>query len=481
MGLRGALLRNQAPIPHTGRRYGTNPTGALTVGGDPLSGIAAYGANGTLFQIVNRTANATAAVDWKLWRSAPSGKDEDRVEVTRHAALTVLNKPNPFMTRQEFVESFQQHLDLTGEADWVIGRVRGMASPMELWPVRPDRITPVPDPKRFLSGYVYRSPDGEQVPLDTDEVIQLRMPNPGDPYRGLGPVQTVLTNIDSARYSAQWNRNFFLNSAEPGGIIEVPDMLGDDEFRTLRDRWNEQHRGVAQSHRVAILEAGKWVDRKYTQRDMQFEELSRLDREVIREAFGYPKPMLGTVEDVNRANAEAAEVMFARWLLVPRLERIKGALNADFLPMFGTTAQGLEFDYCNPVPADREADASELTAKVNGAVALVGAGFAAEDACATVGLPVMRWTAQVVTSAAGLENSAAGWASVENIARWNWVAVEENDDDTCGPCRANNGHVYRNRKEAYEDYPDGGGYRGCIGEEHGNDCRGRVVKRKAGR
>ena len=35
-------------------------------------------------------------------------------------------------------------------------------------------------------------------------------------------------------------------------------------------QWEEQHRGVSRAHRVAILEQGKWIDRKYTMRDMQF-------------------------------------------------------------------------------------------------------------------------------------------------------------------------------------------------------------------
>lgn len=403
MSLRGALLRNQSPVPHTGRRFGSNPVGAIGSYGaaaEDVTAIAAYGASGTLFQIVNRTANSTASCDWKLWRTAASGKLEDRTEVTRHAALAVWNKPNPFMTRQELIETLQQHLDLTGEADLVIGRARGMSSPIELWPVRPDRITPVPHPEQFISGYLYRSADGEKVPLGVQDVIQLRMPNPGDPYRGMGPVQTVLVNIDSARYSAEWNRRFFLNSAEPGGIVEIPETLGDDEFDELVDRWNSQHRGAGNAHRVAFLEKGKWVGRAFSQRDMQFAELGKVDREVIREAFGYPKPMLGTAEDVNRANAEAAEVVFARWVLVPRLERIKGALNSDFLPMFGSTAQGLEFDYCSPVPADLEAEVQALTAKTNGAAVLVRAGFDPAAACATVGLPVMAWR-QIQTASSG--------------------------------------------------------------------------------
>src|SRR5690606_31685077 len=121
--------------------------------------------------------------------------------------------------------------------------------------------------------YVYTSPSGEQVPLAVDDVIFLRRPNPLDPYRGMSVVQTILMDIDATAASAEWNANFFRNSAEPGGIVEAERRLTDDEFSEFRARWAEQHRGVQNAHRVAVLENGlKWVDRKYTMRDMQFTE-----------------------------------------------------------------------------------------------------------------------------------------------------------------------------------------------------------------
>ncbi|MFE7754314.1 phage portal protein [Streptomyces sp. NPDC057429] len=352
--------------------------------------MRAMGSVGTLFSIVNRTSNATAQVDWKLWRKAKSGLKEDRVEVTSHAALDLWNKPNPFMPRQEFVETFQQHVDLVGEGWWVIAYHPGSTIPLELWPVRPDRMTPVPSQKSFLAGYVYTSPDGEQVPLGLNEVVFLRMPNPLDPYRGMGPVQSVLADLDATRYSAEWNRNFFLNSAEPGGIIEVPTPLSDPDFDQLRDRWNEQHRGVANAHRVAILEHGKWIDRKLSQRDMQFVELRSVSRAVLREAYGISAFALGEVTDINRATAEASKAWFADQLTVPRLERIKAALNFDLLPLFGATAQGLEFDYENPAPADPEAEAAQLTAKVNAATSLINAGLSSASVLSALGLPAIE-------------------------------------------------------------------------------------------
>ncbi|MEU8362331.1 phage portal protein [Nonomuraea sp. NPDC048882] len=347
------------------------------------------GSVGTLFSIVHRTSNATSQVGWNLWRSADSGRDEDRQAVTRHLALDIWRRPNPWMPRQEFVEGTQQHVDLTGEGWWVVARDQRMRSiPLELWPVRPDRMIPIPHPTDFLAGYIYVSPDGEQVPLRLDEVIQLRMPNPLDPYRGMGAVQSILSELDATRYSAEWNRNFFVNSALPSGIIEVPTNLGDTEFDDLRDRWDEQHRGVAAAHRVAILEGGlTWKDRRFTQRDMQFVEMRQVSRDVIREAFGIPAFALGEVSDVNRATAEASKAMFAEQLTIPRLERIKAALNNDFLPMFGATAQGLEFDYEDPVPQDAEARDRERTSKAQAAKTYVDAGFTGQSVVEALELP----------------------------------------------------------------------------------------------
>ncbi|MEV0382875.1 phage portal protein [Nonomuraea sp. NPDC050643] len=386
----GALARavqNKTPVPYVSRGI----RHALPFGGrnDAVSQMQAMGSVGTLFSIVHRTSNATSQVNWKLWRKAASGRKEDRTEVTRHLALDIWNKPNDFYTRQEFVEAEQQHVDLTGEGWWVVARNPTMRSiPLELWPVRPDRMIPVPHPTEFLAGYIYVSPDGEQVPLRLDEVIQLRMPNPVDPYRGMGPVQSILSELDATKYSAEWNRNFFVNSALPSGIIEAPTNLSDTEFDDLRDRWEEQHRGVAAAHRVAILEGGlTWKDRRFTQRDMQFVEMRQVSRDVIREAFGIPAFALGEVSDVNRATAEASKAMFAEQLTIPRLERFKGALNADFLPMFGDTARDLEFDYEDPVPQDAEARDRERTSKATAAATYITAGFTGESVVEALELP----------------------------------------------------------------------------------------------
>jgi HK97 family phage portal protein len=372
--------------------------------------MRAMSAVSTLFAIVDRTSNATALVDWKLYRKAKSGRAEDRVEVTSHAALDLWRKPNGFMPRQEFVESSTQHYDLTGESWWVIGRNPASTLPLELWPVRPDRMTPVPDRERFLKGYIYTAPDGEQVPLELDQVIQLRRPNPLDPYRGLSPVLSILPDLDTSRYAAEWSRAFFMNSAQPGGILQFDQRLSDQEFTELRDRWAEQHKGVANAHRVAILEQGKWIDRTISQRDMQFVELRGATADRVREAYGISKSAIGDFEDINRASALAAKAWFAEQQTIPRLERIKAALNHELLPMYGRAADSLEFDYCDPVPTDVETESVQLAARAKAAKELAEAQlWDADDILSAVGLPAMRRAPAPVLPTAAPGAPAASW------------------------------------------------------------------------
>jgi hypothetical protein len=105
-----------------------------------------------------------------------------------------------------------------------------------------------------------------------------------------------------------------------------------------------------------------------------------------------PKAMLGSVDDINRANAEANEVVFARWLLVGALERLKGAMNYNLLPMYGKGTQDVyEFDYDSPVPEDVDRENATLTAKWAAAVLAVQAGFDPVVMLEALGLPAVPY------------------------------------------------------------------------------------------
>lgn len=375
---RQAAPRNEAPVDVSGSGglSGLIRSG-LAVTANATGQLDAMETSSMVFTVVNTIAEGVGAVEFGLFRKPPGGRvrfgqvQSDRIEVAKHPALTVWEHPNDFYTESEFVEASVQHYELTGEWCWVVGRHESSTMPLELWPIRPDRLVPIKHPTKFMVGWMYVG-GGERIPLDLDQVIHTRRPNPKDPYRGLSPLAAALVDVYGEEAAAAWNMMFFRNGASPGGVIEFAEALGDTEWRRFRKRWNEQHRGVNNAHRVAMIERGKWIDLKYTRKDMEFLDGRRFSQEMIRRAWRMPKPMLGDSDDVNRANAEAAAVTFAQWLVVPRARKLRDCLNTQLLPLFGPAlSTSVEFDFADPTPPDREADRDDQTAAVARAKVLI--------------------------------------------------------------------------------------------------------------
>lgn len=330
-------------------------------GGDASQYLGQMASSSWVFSVIDRIATSVAAVDWRLVETRGDGTERD---VLTHPALDLWNRPSPYMTRGELLEAATQYFELVGEIPIVILR-DGSGSPAEVQLVRPTRITPVPSREAFLAGYIYRV-GSEVIPLEVADVIFIRRPNPQDEYRGLGVIQSLMVDLLGEKAAATWLRNFFRNDATPGGVIEVENHWDDSTFKRFRDQWAENHQGVANAHRVAILEgSAKWKDVAFTQRDMQFDQLRRLTRDIILGAFGLPMSALGITESVNRANAEAGEVMFSRWIVRPRLARIQGELNEGLLSLF-PGAERMRFAFVDPTPADRLQNSTEATAGYTG-------------------------------------------------------------------------------------------------------------------
>lgn len=296
--------------------------------------LNAYGEVGWLYAVVTKIAEGVADANWMLYSK---GKNGDLTELPAHPAIELLNFVNPFQTFQEFVELHQIYMELAGESFWVINKNRA-GIPGEIWIVPPDKMSVVPSKKDFISGYVYQI-GSEKVPLPVNDpyfaVIHHKLPNPTNPYRGLGAIQALAVDLDSELYAGKWNRSFFFNSARPDGIISFEDTLSEEQYDRLKKQWAERHGGSSNAHKLALLEAGgKYQQVSISAKDMDFKALRLLGRDNILGIKGMPLSVMGISENVNRANAEAGDYTFARWIVTPRLKRLQGKLNEQYLPLF---------------------------------------------------------------------------------------------------------------------------------------------------
>lgn len=385
------------PVPITGARRASSLTMLTGRGGsDSQRQVEQYGKSTPLYSAAALNAEAVGGLEWRLFQTSTgrgriSGPDP-RKEVMDHAALRLWQKPNAFMHQQFFVEYSQLLIELTGLMYIVVARTAGV--PTSMWPVIRTRIVPVPDPEQYLAGYAYIKDDGTFIPLQLDEVIPIQVPDPNDPLGGMSPAKPLLTDLEAAHMTSEYRRNFFKNGANPGGIIQLDEeaLLTETELSEVSERWAEQHRGVRNAHRVAILERGKWVANDVSLKDMQFTEMRQDDRNAIYEGFRTPKSIIGVTEDVNRANAEASEYVWTKWTITNKARRWRAALNWYLLPMFASGVSGTFcFDFDNIIPEDWQADAATTAANFHAAAEAVAAGWHPDDVLSALSIPAMRY------------------------------------------------------------------------------------------
>jgi len=352
--------------------------------------------SGLVFQIIDTRRRHMAKVQWELVqlpkpRVAMSDFSTGQLLDRPHPAMQLIRgRVNPFWPWAEFVQMWSTWYDMVGEA--FITWTPGPAGPSELWLYPPHRMIERPDPTEFLLGWSFRDATGKEHGVAPDEVHLARRPHPTNLYRGIGPLQAAVTDIDVSRKSAEWNLNFFDNSSLPAAVIEIDADLSDAQFTRLESQLNENHSGVSNAHRTLIAEHGSYNFRQFTPKEMEFTEGRKLSDDQIRTAFGISKTALGQNEDVVRATAITARTLEVENHLVPKADLMAAFLNETLLPMY-PGSERLAFRYVDPAPVDPEdvARKNEHNLQIFSQYVAVGADPAV--VAETLGMPPIEVTA----------------------------------------------------------------------------------------
>ena len=263
------------------------------------------------------------------------------------------------MTKHQLLEITQSHLELDGNAFWLLAR-DGLGAVREIWALRPDKVTIVQSAENSLlvGEYIYKRKDGGKIHLPAEDVLHFSDFNSeGDypfPVRGVGRVQAASLAIDTNNFSREWNRVFFQNSAIPNILLKTEASLDPDGFAQLQEKFKQSFQGLAKAHKPMILEGGLEIEKlDQTQKEMDFVEQLKSSRDEILGIFRVPKSILGITEDVNRANAEASIFTFMRGTIEPKMQAIVDTLNEFLLSKFNDT-ENLFFAFTSPVPENRE-------------------------------------------------------------------------------------------------------------------------------
>jgi HK97 family phage portal protein len=269
-----------------------------------------------------------------------------------HPLESLLDAPNPYMSRFELIEQTLGMLELTGDAYWFLGG-HGSGAPTEIWPLRPDRVSIVPDPVDYIKGYVYEI-DGQRIPLMPVEVIHFKRWHPNNDYYGLSALEAARLAVTSDRAMAEWNRNTFgQDNGVPAGIVSIKDMVSDGDFERVKREWRQSYGGP--QRRTAFLRGGsiEWKNIGLNHNELDFLQGRKAHRDEILNIFGIPVGMLS--ENATEANAKVAERLFIERTLWPKLTRISQKITQELLP-FWPGNYVAEFDDIRPTDVQARLD-----------------------------------------------------------------------------------------------------------------------------
>ncbi len=302
-----------------------------------------------------------------------------------HPMQRLLDMPNPFWTRGDLWRATETYLGLWGSAFWGLER-DGSGAVSEIWPLRPDRVRVLPDPTRYVRGFVYGSLNsGAPVPYVPEDVVWFRYFNPLDEYAGLSPMAPLRLSADMGMDALKANRASLGNESLPGLVIETSDYPTDDEVREFYDRWESRFKGANRSRRPALLSKGmRATNLGFSPRDMEYVHSLRWSLEDVSRTYGVPKLMLGDMERATFSNFRTARRVFWEDTVLPQLSFYEEALQQMLV---GPASRGerlrVRFDI-GAIEALRENEndrASRRTAYVQAGIMTV------DEARAELGLP----------------------------------------------------------------------------------------------
>ena len=203
---------------------------------------------------------------------------------------------------------------------------RGKGGEIEwMWLLNPDKTSPIPDEKTFVSGYEIANNGGSPVTLPADRVLWLRVPHPTDPYLSLTPLDAAGLSIDLDYYARLYNRNFMANDGRPGGILSMKGPVPETDIEIMRTRFQNPKPGE-----ITVVESDgmSFADLSTTPRDAAYANLAKMVKDEVLFAFGVSESVLASSRGVTYDNAEAEENTFWRVTCKPLIKFIDMALSS---------------------------------------------------------------------------------------------------------------------------------------------------------
>lgn len=328
-----------------------------------------FAQSGIVNACVQVRAELFCAARPRLW----TADDEDADELAPEDELSKLfARPNGLMGRIKFWRTISQHFSLAGGTFLFLTKP-GSDEPIEpggmpgaMWPVREELVEIKLD--EFNRPALYEFAVGERrVKFPEHAVAHIYDADPDNPYRGIGPMQAAFRAVNNLYLAEGFDDALVRSGGQIGGFIIPSDgsSLQPEQQKELIDSLKQKHLDPKNSGNWAVTPEGlKFQAAAWSPKDMEAKELRIIGRNHVMMVFRLTPPLLGIVEDVNRANGREARRVFYEAHGIPFFEFVADEVQAQLFPKLGRPEVALSFDW-QSIPAMRE-DADAQQKRVRG-------------------------------------------------------------------------------------------------------------------
>ncbi len=282
-----------------------------------------YQINGLVYRAINLIANSCSSVPWEVL-------DKNGEPIEGHYISELIKYPNPHVSKQDMFQLIISWLELSGNA--YLHKVKAQGRTQELWPISPDRLSPIPskDISEWMKGYALD--ESRTVTYEPEDIIHFLYFNPANPLEGISPLQAISRIVDTDNSMTDFSISSMQNNGVLNGVFSFKrEFQTIDEANAVAEKLDERYSGADAARKNIVLGSEATYTRlSATPQELDFNASKRLIRDYIAICMGVPPVLLGSQESATYNNYQTSEVIFWDHKNVPLLSDLSNTFNMSF-------------------------------------------------------------------------------------------------------------------------------------------------------
>lgn len=265
---------------------------------------------------VNIISGAIGFLPFNVYKRIDEKKKE---RIYKHPVYDLLhNRPNKYMSAQDFREVLQSHILLWGNCYVEIER-NGARIPFALWPVLPNRIIPRIVNHNLI--YEVKAADNTIVNLQANDVLHCKGLG-FDGLKGYSVIEYMANNAALGMAAEKYSSKFYANDSTPSGLLTTDAPITKETKDGIKTDWETIHKGTDKQHQIAVLHSGlKYQSIGIPAKDAQLIESRKFSVVDVARWFSIPPHLLRDLERATFSNIEHQGIEFVTFTLMRWLKK----------------------------------------------------------------------------------------------------------------------------------------------------------------